>query len=405
VFHVLGICSASLSVIGSCAILFKILRGIRSTTPYDRIILGLSTCDIIASITIVVDHVLVPNKISIDGSEVKQRGICMTLNPISTLSTLWSVWYNNLLSVYFLLMVLSQLKRKDLVRKYERWMHISGIIVLINVIWYFNSGGYGNNYKTGSTCYLGSIYLFLQILGFPFWLSLLSILLNYGSIYAVVRKSLRANESSEPLAGPMPRQERLKKEVTTLMILYIGSFFVTWTPAFVFSILWEFRRVNRLTMYTSYPLRLLVATTLPLQGFLNAFIYFKPAYTRFRAANPNKSMRFVLYQALFNRTAPKTNYHHRNAQHVTHGSAYGHKITDITRTDPSGTDPSGTDPSGTDPSAPDPIAEEDVGVGITGIDFESTLLFDNAEDAPAERNDSPLEAVAEENDDSPDSNS
>jgi len=377
-------------VIGSCAILFKILLGIGSTTPYDRIIFGLSTGNIIASITIVVDHVFVPNKTSINFSEKAFREICDTLNPISQLSSVWSVWYNNLLSVYFLMMVLSKLRGKDLVQKYERWMHISGIIVPINVIVliFIYGYGYGEDY-TASTCYLADVPFLSIGLGIPFWLSLLSIVINYRRIYAVVRIYADVRKYLQ-LAGPTPRQERLKKEVTTLMILYVGSFLVTWTPFFVYGIL-----RGKVTLSKLYPLRLLVATTLPLQGFLNAFIYFKPAYTRFRAANPNKSMRFVLHQALFNRTAPKTNYHHRNAQHVTHGSAYGNMVTDITL----------TDPSGTDPSAPDPIAEEDVGVGITGIDFESTLLFDNAEDAPAERNDSPLEAVAEENDDSPDSNS
>ena len=103
-------------------------------------------------------------------------------------------------------------------------------------------------------------------------------------------------------------------------------------------------------------------------------------------------MCFVLYQTLFNRTTPKTNHHHRNAQHVTHGSAYGYKITDITL----------TDPSGTNPSALNAVAEDDVGVGITGIDFETRLFF-HTEDA-AENNVSPLEGIAEENDDSPDSN-
>merc|ERR1719491_2053077 len=148
--------------------------------------------------------------------------------------------------------------------------------------------------------------------------------------------------------------------------------------------------------YTSseiYPLLVLRVITIPLQGLLNAFIYFKPAYTRFRAANPNKPIRFVLHQALFSRTGPRSNYHHRNGQHVTHGSAYGHKITDITL----------TDPSGTNRSASNAVAEDDVGVGITGIDFETRLFF-HSEDAAAENNDSPLEGVAEENDDSPDSN-
>lgn len=144
-----------------------------------------------------------------------------------------------------------------------------------------------------------------------------------------------------------------------------------------------------------YPVFVLETIVYPLQGFLSAFIYFKPAYTRFRAANPNKPIRFVLHQALFNRTAPRSNYHRRNGQHVTHGSAYGHKITDITL----------TDPSSTDRNAANAVAEDDVGVGITGIDFESSLFFVE-EDAAAENNDShsPLEGVAEENDDAPESN-
>jgi hypothetical protein len=281
-------------------------------------------------------------------------------------------------------------------------MHISGIIVPINVIGlvYLTRSGdyfsYGKNFNFGLACYFDDVVYLFVYTGIPFWLSLLSILINYGRIYKIVRKSLPANESSEQLAGPTTRRKRLKKEVTILMILYVGSFFVTWTPSFV----WLFFYFDlgygygTTTMRSTYPLRLLVAATLPLQGFLNAFIYFKPAYARFRTANPTKSVRFVLYQTLFNRTAPKSNYRHRNAQHVTHGSLYGHNITDITL----------TDPSRTEASASNPIAEEDEGVGITGIDFESTL-FVNEEDAPAESNDSPLEAVAEENDDSLDSDS
>jgi len=180
---------------------------------------------------------------------------------------------------------------------------------------------------------------------------------------------------------------RLKKETTTLMILYVGSIFVVWGPQIALSIL-------NTASWIHYPLLVLNSITLPLQGFLTAFIYFKPAYTRFRAANPNKPIRFVLHQALFNRTAPRSNYHHRNAQHVTHGSAYTPRITDITR----------TDPYSTDRSAANSIAEDDVGVGITGIDFETSLFFVE-ENAAAENNDSPLEGVAEENDESPESNS
>lgn len=47
---------------------------------------------------------------------------------------------------------------------------------------------------------------------------------------------------------------------------------------------------------------------MPLQGFFNLFIYIKPAYTRFRSANPNKSMYFVLHQALFNPEVPQLTF-------------------------------------------------------------------------------------------------
>merc|ERR1712224_835565 len=64
---------------------------------------------------------------------------------------------------------------------------------------------------------------------------------------------------------------------------------------------------------------------MPLQGFLNAFIYLKPFYSRFRDANPDQSMSFVLYQALCNSRTPKK-YRPRVANGVTMGVA----ITDVT---------------------------------------------------------------------------
>jgi len=57
-----------------------------------------------------------------------------------------------------------------------------------------------------------------------------------------------------------------------------------------------------------YPVLVLNATFLPLQGLFNVFIYLKPTYIRFRAANPNKSMYFVLHQALFNPEVPQLDF-------------------------------------------------------------------------------------------------
>merc|ERR1719491_308835 len=243
-------------------------------------------------------------------------------------------------------------------------------------------------------CSILNAFIWDIVWGWPRFFSFLLIFIDYCLICAIVRKSLNVQNES---------QKRLKRETTTLMILYVASLFVVWGPYFVRSFM-----IVRFTASQIYPLVLMEAITFPLQGLLSAFTYFKPAYTRFRAANPNKPIRFVLHQALFNRTAPrKSNYHHRNGQHVTHGSAYGHKITDLSFTDRSASNAiSFTDRSAskaisfTDRSASNAVEEDDVGVGITGIDFQSSLFFVE-EDAA---NDSPLEGVAEENDDAPESN-
>ena len=99
----------------------------------------------------------------------------------------------------------------------------------------------------------------------------------------------------------------------------------------------------------------------------------------------------VLRKALFQRGAPKSNYHHRNGQHVTHGDN-GQLITDITRTDPSGIDLSCYDP---DPSSTDPpAAAKTRRVSITGIDFESNIFF--PENDAVGNDDIPLEDIVEE---------
>jgi len=121
-------------------------------------------------------------------------------------------------------------------------------------------------------------------------------------------------------------QKRIKKETTIVMFSYVAAFFVCVTPNIVLQIVELYSGDSR---YDSklYPVRVLQAVFLPLTGFFNFFIYIKPAYTRFRAANPTKSMRFVLHQALFNSKTPRL-HHRKNANHITYTSDVD--ITDIT---------------------------------------------------------------------------
>lgn len=67
ILYLLQIFSGTLSLIGSSTILFKIFRNLRRgnhTTPYDRLILGLSICDVISSLTYAMGPFLLPRDTS-----------------------------------------------------------------------------------------------------------------------------------------------------------------------------------------------------------------------------------------------------------------------------------------------------------------------------------------------------
>jgi len=292
---VLAICSASLSVIGSSTIVSKIVRDKArngSTEPYDRIIFCLSIGNIFASIYYAMIAFLLA---------IASPASCMAWGVLFQLSA-WAVWYNCLLSFYFLVTLLSQLRRKDYVRKFEPWMHLSGLYFPITAIIGYTQGWFGVM-DLGTGCMVVTP-IFLPIAWIPIISTFSLMIINYGVIYIVVRKSLKtSNESAENVDGPTLVQKRLMREATSIMFMYVGCFFVAWTP---FYILFFFG--GYLGETVNSVLLILAALLTPLQGFFNVFIYLKPAYTRFRASNSNKRMSFVLHQALFNPTIPELNY-------------------------------------------------------------------------------------------------
>jgi len=297
---VLGISSGSLSLIGSCTIAFKILRDLalkRYMTPYDRIILGLSTCDILSSISFIIQPFLLPSETGLAWA-FGSTATCEAAGALS-LSLPWAIWYNCILSYYFLLTVISQLRLKNYVRTFEPWMHLSGLYFPIAAIIIYQRGGYGM-WELSHWCSITDPMLADIVFGIPFSFTMLSLIVNYSVIYAVVRKSL---QSSENVARPSAvHQARIKREAMTLMFLYIGFFFLSITPFIIRKIL---RQYCGFTLDEVYPLSVLNYILFPLQGFFNVFIYLKPTYTRFRTALPRKPMHYVLYQALFNPDVPQ----------------------------------------------------------------------------------------------------
>eukprot|EP00934_Nitzschia_sp_Nitz4_P005342 Nitzschia sp. Nitz4//scaffold7_size249615//165961//167400//NITZ4_001190-RA/size249615-processed-gene-0.149-mRNA-1//1//CDS//3329558481//5332//frame0 len=123
VLSVLGLISGTLSVFGSSVIIFKILHNLYRATPYDRLLLALSSCDIIASLTFAVSPFLLPKETS---QRAWAAGNDATANMLGFLTqfSFSAILYNGMLSYYYLLTVKYGVKRADFAQKYEPWMHV-----------------------------------------------------------------------------------------------------------------------------------------------------------------------------------------------------------------------------------------------------------------------------------------
>lgn len=298
VLNVLTICSAFLSCIGSSMVIFKIMRDRSqngSMTPYDRIILGLSSFDVVSSITWAIWPFLLPT-VTEKLWAIGNLATCQAYAFLAQVSfSAW--WYNCLLSYYFLLTVLSQVWRKNFVEKCEPWLHLSVLYFPITAIMGLTRGWYGE-----TSCWYTDPNITWVCVAIPAFFTYLSLIINYSVIYAVVRRSLKPSEHGRGLTS---KQKRLKREAATSMLLYVTFFFVIASPSIVKELLYTYFGYTTEDAGTLYILKIFEAIFLPLQGFFNFFIYIKPKYTRFRAANPKKPMHFVLQQALLNPKVPQ----------------------------------------------------------------------------------------------------
>lgn len=96
--------------------------------PYDRIMLGLSSCDVRSSITWPFNRFFLPSEKGVVGA-FGNPATCQASGFLTQLSvSAW--WYNCISNVYFLLTLLSQVKQKNFVEECELWMHL--LIVPIN---------------------------------------------------------------------------------------------------------------------------------------------------------------------------------------------------------------------------------------------------------------------------------
>lgn len=323
----LQITSSALSLVGSGVIVYKIIRNLtrnKSSYPYDRIILGLSSCDLVASCTYAVGPFLLPSDTSERVWAFGNDTTCTWLGFLTQLACFWAIWYNFILSCYYLLTVRFQVRKREFTRKYELPLHLSGAIFfpitsLIGLI-----GGWYSEERFAMICWIGEVpkncyetgncygQLVAYIFGAPSLLiTMLALIINNTIIYIYVRKHLSGNGNGsentdvEDSSQRLSLQKRLKREAAIQGFLYVSTFLLTFIPAFIIQVIEGLTQIGEENLAKMYPLLLANAILLPLQGFFNVFIYVRPTYTRFKIAQPEKSMIFILTKALFDPKIPR----------------------------------------------------------------------------------------------------
>lgn len=313
--------SASLSIFGSSCITYQVLssRKEKPLTPYRRIMLGMSLCDIINSTFMPLQAILVPKGSSDHHWASGNDATCSALGFFLQFG--FSVaFYNGMLSFYYLFTIRLGFTQKR-VERWEPFMHgISILYPLLTAVVGLALGAY-HELDLGSGCWLSDYPEGCQIdpdkrcesdrlawifAGVPVVSSFFFILINNLLIYLRVKKILSRGmrhsieqRSSLHSSALGDRQARRKRAVAVQAFLYVAAYFFTMTWAVIVRILESNRPKEEEETGTFFPLLVLTNMFTPLQGFFNLFVYSRPRFLRFCEENPDKSRLWALNRTVF----------------------------------------------------------------------------------------------------------
>lgn len=348
----LFVASAFLSIVGSATIVRKVLRNRSIASPYDRLLLGLSVSDIIASSTYAMWPFLLPKESSKRIWAIGNDATCNLLGFLTQLSFA-ATMYNGVLSYYYLLTIRFGWKQQRLAR-IEKWMHFCAIcfpLVTASLgaafgVFHELDVGFGcwtNNYPENCegdecTAHIWGYTFGLVPIGFTFG----SLVINNIIIYRYVRRILHT-APADPRVSDIPmddhgspnatkakhldesRQNHIK-EVAIQGFLYVGTFFFSYWSPIVLRVLEHL--ILTLDDSSLYPLLVLQSICLPLQGFFNMFVYNRQNFLRLRAANPTMTTMEALWKSCFDASIPRrlTDVTSRCPRSTTDGNATSGKV-------------------------------------------------------------------------------
>ncbi|CAJ1962356.1 unnamed protein product [Cylindrotheca closterium] len=343
VISVIGIPTAILSVAGSSLIIHHVLQNSKKT-PYRRILLALSCCDIIATFGYIMQPFFVPT--GYFNSYVWAFGNKTTCSVLGALTqfAFASHFYGAFLSFYFVSTIRYGMREDAFSKKYERWLHLfiviwsvgTSVAGLVMDIFRANVLGPGCWVNTFPDECIPEEGCNVELIGWvfgglPSLFCFIAIIVNNLILYCFVRQTVKEGEKKAlqnesrlamynstrsgmdasveevSLAGASTRsvgtrsvlrssekQLQRVRDVGKQSFLYVSAFFLCYIWSLVKHGL-DGQNFDEIEGSGAYflPLLILQAIFLPAQGFFNAIVYFRPKYMQ--AKRKYKDQSFIWY--------------------------------------------------------------------------------------------------------------
>ena len=256
ILSILLVFSATLSILGSSTIVANVIRNHKQASSYDRLLLGLSSCDILTSVIFGFSHMLMHRGSSSGLWAVGTEKTCASIGILRQL-TYASMLYNAMLSYYYVMMTRCSLDTSH-IAFWERRMHLLAIAFPLFTASF--GAAFGIFPEAGCPCWTSKYPQAhtwgLAVEGLPFGFTVLSLLINNLIIHRNIQTVLSASKpdlhtptanlsyflpsGGERMAVADERIERIKwiQEISRQRCGYLGTFcFCYWSPLFL--LVWE----------------------------------------------------------------------------------------------------------------------------------------------------------------------
>ncbi|KAL3815399.1 hypothetical protein ACHAXA_011517 [Cyclostephanos tholiformis] len=293
----------------------------RGHGTYHRLVLGMSVCCLSSSVAWFFTTWPIPRDTTGVYGAIGTQRTCTAQGFFAQFS-LSSVMYNASLSVYYALVIVYGWTERRIV-SIEPYIHLHAIswglftgiacigLGLFNQVgwdcWISaypigcaetwknrNSVGDDITTTTTTTCTRGdngSIYQWAFYYA-PLWVVIIVVMLLMRSVYTSVRRQEMVMERGQFILND--DRDRLKKsrQIAIQAAYYVGAFYVTWFFPTIFQIV----LVTSGEVY--FPLLILTAFFVPIQGLLNLIVFVRPKYGRYLRNNPDQSMILAWFRML-----------------------------------------------------------------------------------------------------------